>query len=203
VGRREKVGDPPSRVVPDPKRGGPGPDERSEDDPTGSEGGLTVNVMTWIRILLGAIWLNGAAEKILNPQFSVQFGQSLEAGGFAGGPPWFQSFMQGAVVTDAELFANLVRAGELALGLGLLLGLLTNLAALGSMAFSLTLLLSEGGVGLGTGLGPPEFLTINLVVALLSLVVLLVPDAKSASLDRVFSRTLKPREEERKSHTRS
>ena len=83
-----------------------------------------------------------------------------------------------------------------------MLGLLTNLAALGSMAFGLTLLLSEGGVGLGTGLGPPEFLTINLVVALLSLVVLLAPDARSASLDRVFSRARKPGKEERKSRTR-
>ncbi len=163
-----------------------------------------MNGMTWIRILLGAIWLNGAAEKILNPQFPTQFAQSLEAGGFVSqAPPWFQSFMQGTVVPDAELFASLVRVGELALGLGLLLGLLTNLAALGSMAFSLILLLSEGGVGLGTGLGPPEFFTINLVVALLSLVVLLAPDTRSASLDRVFSRTRKPGKEERKSHTRS
>ena len=116
-------------------------------------------------------------------------------------PSWFQSFMQGIVVPNAEPFASLIRVGEL--GLGLLLGLLTNLAALGSMAFSLLLLLSQGGVRLGTGLGPPEFLTINLVVALLSLVVLLAPDARSASLDRVFSRTRKPGKEERKSHTRS
>ena len=192
------------QAVPDPKSGGRGLAERSENQPKTSEGGLAVNVMTGIRILLGAFWLNGAAEKILNPQFPVQFAQSLEAGGFVSqAPPWFRSFMQGTVVPNAELFASLVRVGELALGLGLLLGLLTNLAALGSMAFSLTLLLSEGGVGFGTGLGPPEFLTVNLVVALLSLMVLLAPYAKSASLDRVFSRTLKPRKEERKSHTRS
>jgi thiosulfate dehydrogenase [quinone] large subunit len=159
--------------------------------------------MTWVRILLGGIWLNGAAEKIVNSRFPAQFAQSLEAGGFVSqAPPWFQSFMQASVVPNAELFANLVRVGELALGLGLLLGLLTNLAALGSMAFSLILLLSVGGVGLGSGLGPPEFLTINLVVALFSLVVLLAPDARSASLDRSFSRTRKPGKE-RKSHTRS
>ena len=193
----------PVRVVPDPESGGRGLAERSEDQPKTSEGGLAVNGMTGIRILLGAIWLKGAAEKILNPQFPTQFAQSLQAGGFVSqAPPWFQSFMQGTVVPDAELFAGLVRVGELALGLGLLLGLLTNLAALGSMAFGLTLLLSEGGVGLGTGLGPPEFLTINLVVALLSLVVLLAPDARSASLDRVFSRARKPGKEERKSRTR-
>ncbi len=32
-----------------------------------------MNVMTWIRVLFGAIWLNAAAEKILNPQFPAQF----------------------------------------------------------------------------------------------------------------------------------
>jgi hypothetical protein len=32
--------------------------------------------MAWVRILVGAVWLNGALEKFLNPQFA----QSLEAG---------------------------------------------------------------------------------------------------------------------------
>ncbi len=191
-------------AVPGPESGGRGLAERSEDEPTTSEGGLAVNGMTWIRILLGAIWLNGAAEKILNPQFPRQFAQSLEAGGFVSqAPPFFQGFMQGAVIPNAELFAQLMRAGELTLGIALVFGLLTNLAALGSVVLSVMILLSQGGVGLGTGLGPPEFLTINLVVALLSLVVLLAPDAKSASLDGIFSRTRKPGKEERKSHTRA
>jgi thiosulfate dehydrogenase [quinone] large subunit len=111
--------------------------------------------------------------------------------------------MQDAVVPDAEPFANLVRVGELALGLKLLLGLLTNLAALGSMAFSLILLLSQGGVGLGAGLGPPEFLTINLMVALLSLVGSLRPSAKSVSLDGALAHIGNPNKEERESCTRS
>jgi thiosulfate dehydrogenase [quinone] large subunit len=38
-------------------------------------------------------------------------------------------------------------------------------------------------VGLGTGLGAPEFLTINVLVALLSVVILFSPAAKSLSLD--------------------
>ena len=163
-----------------------------------------MNGMTWIRILLGAIWLNGAAEKILNPLFPREFAQSLEAGGFVSqAPPFFQGFMQGAVIPNAELFAQLMRAGELTLGMALVFGLLTNLAALGSAALSVTILLSGGGVGLGTGLGPPELLTINLVVALLSLAVLLAPDAKGGSLDGIFSRTRKPGKEERKSHARA
>ena len=86
-----------------------------------------MNGMAWVRILIGAVWLNGAIEKLLNPDFPQQFAASLNAGGFVSqAPPWFQSFMQSTVVPNAELFAQVQRFGELALGLALILGLLTN-----------------------------------------------------------------------------
>jgi thiosulfate dehydrogenase [quinone] large subunit len=91
--------------------------------------------------------------------------------------------MRGTVVPNAEFVAQLVRFGELVLGLALVLGLLTNPAAVGSILFSLMILVSEGGPRLGTGLGPPEFLDINLLVASISLVILLSPAAKALSLD--------------------
>ncbi len=143
-----------------------------------------MNGMTWIRILVGAVWLNGGLEKLLNPAFPRQFAASLEAGGFVTqAPPFFQEFMQGYVVPNAELFAQLMRAGELTLGIALILGLLTNLAALGSIGLSAGIMLTQGGVRLGTGLGAPEFLTINVLIALISLVVLFSPAAKGVSVD--------------------
>src|ERR671933_2159383 len=135
--------------------------------------------MVWVRFLIGAVWLNGAVEKILNPEFPQQFATSLKAGGFVSqAPPFFQDFMRGTVVPNAELFAQLMRAGELALGVALILGLLTNLAALGSIALSIVIVLSQGGLKLGMGLGSPELLTINVLIALISVVILLSPDAK-------------------------
>ncbi|MBA3425997.1 MAG: DoxX family membrane protein [Rubrobacter sp.] len=143
-----------------------------------------MNGMAWVRILVGAVWLNGALEKLLNPQFPRQFAASLQAGGFVSqAPPFFRSFMQGTVVPNAEVFAQLARLGELAMGIALVLGLLTNLAALGSIGMSAVLLLSQGGVRFGTGLGPPEFLTINVLIALLSAVILFSPTAKALSVD--------------------
>src|ERR671915_1072955 len=140
--------------------------------------------MVWVRVLVGAVWLNGAVEKLLNPEFPQQFATSLEAGGFVSqAPPFFQEFMRGTVVPNAELFAQLMRAGELALGIALILGLLTNLAALGSIALSAVIMLSQGGVRLGTGLGAPEFLTVNVVIALISLVILFSAAAKAVSVD--------------------
>jgi thiosulfate dehydrogenase (quinone) large subunit len=65
----------------------------------------------------------------------------------------------------------------------LILGLLTNLAAVGSVVLSIVILLSQGGVRLGTGLGAPELLTVNVLVALLSVVILLSAAAKDLSVD--------------------
>lgn len=148
-----------------------------------------MNGMVLVRVLVGAVWLNGGLEKLLNPAFPRQFAASLEAGGFvAQAPPFFRGFMQSTVVPNAELFAQLMRAGELTLGIALILGLLTNPAAIGSALLSLTIMLSQGGVRLGGGLGAPEFLTVNVLLALLSLVVLFSPAAKAVSLDASLTR---------------
>jgi thiosulfate dehydrogenase [quinone] large subunit len=148
-----------------------------------------MNAMVWVRVLVGAVWLNGAIEKLLNPQFPQQFATSLQAGGFISvAPPFFQDFMRGVVVPNSELFAQLMRAGELALGVALILGLLTNFAAVGGIVLSLVILLSQGGVRLGTGLGAPKFLTINVLVALISLIILLSPAAKALSVDAILAR---------------
>ena len=88
---------------------------------------------------------------------------------------------------NAELFAQGVRVVELSLGVTLILGVLTNLAA--SVGQSLSIMLSQRGVGFGTGLGAPEFLSFDLLMALLSLVILCSPSAKDLSVDfRLASR---------------
>ncbi len=145
--------------------------------------------MAWVRILVGAVWSNGAIEKFLNPEFPRQFATNLNAGGYVSqAPSWFQGFMRDTVVPNADTAAQLARFGELALGLALVLGLLTNPAALGSILFSLAIFFSQGGPRIGTGVAEPEFLTINLLVALISLVILLSPAGKAFSLDAVLAR---------------
>jgi thiosulfate dehydrogenase (quinone) large subunit len=152
-------------------------------------GALVKNAAVWIRLLAGAIWLNGALEKLLNPDFPKQFATALQMGAFINmAPAPVASFMRTTVLPNAELFGQLTRVAELALGLALLLGLFTNLAALGSFLYSLLILSTQGGVSLGTGLGSPQFFTIDLVVALISLIILLSPAAKAFSLDAVLLR---------------
>lgn len=148
-----------------------------------------MNGMAWVRILVGAVWLNGALEKFLNPDFPQQFATSLQSGGYVSQAPlWFQSFMQGVVVPNAELFANLTRFGQLALGIAFVLGLLTNLAAVGSILLITVFQLSQGALRMGTGLASPEFLTTHVIMALLFLLVLLTADAKAFSLDGLLAK---------------
>src|SRR5918993_61907 len=97
--------------------------------------------MVLVRVLIGAVWLNGGLEKLLNPSFPGQFAASLQAGGFVSqAPPFFQDFMKGYVVPNAELFAQFMRVGEAMVGIALVLGLLTNLAAIGSVGLSAVIL---------------------------------------------------------------
>lgn len=145
--------------------------------------------MALVRILVGAMWLNGALEKFLNPEFPQQFAASLQSGGYISQAPlWFQSFMQSTVVPNAELFANLTRFGQLALGIALVLGLLTNLAAMGSIFLITMLQISQGALRVGTGLASPEFLTIHVIVAILALLILVSAGAKAFSLDCLLAR---------------
>jgi thiosulfate dehydrogenase [quinone] large subunit len=144
--------------------------------------------MALVRIVIGAVWLNGGIEKLLNPQFPQQFAQSLEVGAFVSqAPSFFQGFMQSTVVPNAETFAQLVRFGELSLGIAFILGLLTNLAAIGSVFLSLNIMLSQGSPNFGEGLGAPGIFTINAVVALLSLIVLFSPAAKVLAVDSLIA----------------
>lgn len=145
--------------------------------------------MTWMRILVGALWINGGVEKILNPAFPAQLEQSLLAGSFtAQAPPFLGSFVQQTILPNVETVAQLIRFGELAVGLALLFGLLVNPAALVSAVFSAALFLAQGGPDLGTGLTAPQFFTINLLVALISVAILLSPSAKDSSLDAGIAR---------------
>ena len=148
-----------------------------------------VNAMVWVRILVGAVWINGGIEKLLNANFPQQFASSLQAGGFVSqAPPFFQTFMQNFVIPNSGVIAQLVRIGELSLGIALILGLLTNFAAVGSIVLSIAIMLSQGGVSLGTGLGAPGFLNVNLILALLSAIVLFSAGAKALSVDSAIAK---------------
>ena len=104
-----------------------------------------MNSTAWVRILVGAVWLNGAVEKLLSPSFPRQFAASLNTGATSPSPSM-----------ASRLHARHRGAQRRTCG-------------------------ATHTLQLGTGLGPPEFLGINLLVALISLVILLSPAAETLS----------------------
>ena len=91
-----------------------------------------------VRMYVGAEWLLAGWEKVISPAWGTS-GKGLAgfvAGALAktaGANPsvqgWYAWFLQHAVLPNAGLFSFLVTWGEVAVGLGILLGILTGIAA--------------------------------------------------------------------------
>jgi thiosulfate dehydrogenase (quinone) large subunit len=91
-----------------------------------------------VRMYVGAQWLLAGWDKITSPTWGAS-GKSLS--GFAAGAlakssganpavqGWYAWFLQHLVLPNAGLFSFLVTWGEFAVGIGLLLGILTGFAA--------------------------------------------------------------------------
>jgi thiosulfate dehydrogenase (quinone) large subunit len=87
-----------------------------------------------IRLYLASVWLPAGWGKITSGEWL--FGDGAPVAGLVGSaiadpgtPSWYASFLEGVVQPNAALFATLVPLGEVAIGLGLLVGLLTGIAA--------------------------------------------------------------------------
>ena len=93
-----------------------------------------------VRLYLGYEWLMAGYEKLINP---VWFGSDAGAAmnGFVNGAlgktvgahpdvqMWYASFLQSAVLPHVTAWSNAITLGEIAVGLGLILGLCTGVAA--------------------------------------------------------------------------
>lgn len=86
-----------------------------------------------LRFWLASIWLQGAFTKLTDPEW-LGSGETMRqflvnAAGQAG-EPWYRSFLQLTLESGAYVWlAKLIAFGELAVGIGLVLGALTGLAA--------------------------------------------------------------------------
>ena len=104
-------------------------------------------VMPWIwlivRLYLGYEWLSSALSKITGPGSTAWIGDKAGAAivGFANGAlnkasgdhpdvqGWYATFLQSVVIPNAGIFARLVAFGETLVGIALILGALTGIAA--------------------------------------------------------------------------
>ncbi len=91
-----------------------------------------------IRLYMAYIFIPAGWGKVTSGKWL--FGDGSPIQGLVGGavsnegtPGWYVWFLQNFVQPNASLFATLVALGELAVGLGLLVGLLTGIAAFGGV----------------------------------------------------------------------
>src|SRR6266700_876700 len=138
--------------------------------------------MAWlwliVRLYVGYQWITAGLEKLTGYSFTfdASFGQKLSspwvfgthngaaikgfvAGALAqtGGPHpavqgWYASFLQSVVLPNATLFAYLVTFGEVLIGLGLIFGVLTGIAAFFGVFMNLNFLLA-GAVSINPIIG--------------------------------------------------
>ncbi|HET9641505.1 MAG TPA: TQO small subunit DoxD [Candidatus Paceibacterota bacterium] len=114
-----------------------------------------VSAVLWlvVRLYLGYEWTYAGIEKITNPAwFGTSAGAALN--GFVqgalsktGGPHpdvqmWYASFLQSAVHSNVMVWSNVVAVGELLVGLGLLVGLVTGVAAFFGFFMNLNFMLA-------------------------------------------------------------
>lgn len=100
----------------------------------------TAPVWLAIRVYLGWLWLVAGWEKVTDPAW-VGSEAGVAVAGFARGAVeqaggeypsvsgWYASFLEGFVLPNATLFSYVVAFGELLVGLGLIVGLFTGIAA--------------------------------------------------------------------------
>ena len=110
--------------------------------------------LTALRVWLAAQWLNSGVHKLTNPAWTDGSGRGLLSfwnsalapnahGGSAITYDWYRSFLQLLVDSHAETwFSKLIASGETAVGLGLLVGALVPMAALGGLTMNMSYMLA-------------------------------------------------------------
>jgi thiosulfate dehydrogenase [quinone] large subunit len=93
-----------------------------------------------IRIYVGWEWLNAGLEKVQSPMWVgdksgaalagfLQGSLAKTAGAHPDVSSWYASFLSGIVMHNLSLFSYLVTYGEILVGIALILGILTGVAA--------------------------------------------------------------------------
>ena len=101
-----------------------------------------------VRILTGVLWIALGWGKVTGDFVTTGFAASAREMA-AGTWPFWKGFLETTVVPHAGAFAWAFALSEIAIGIGLVLGLFTRVAAAGGVALMLPILLGSGRGGPG------------------------------------------------------
>lgn len=107
------------------------------------QGILARAALLLLRVYLGAIFLVAGVPK-LRQDFTPHLVRFLEEVGLVQGHRFYQEFIRAVVLPNAMLFASVVGWGESLVGLLLVLGLCTRLAAVGALLLVVNYMLAKG-----------------------------------------------------------
>lgn len=145
-----------------------------------------------VRVLTGVIWLVHGVPKFLHSdRFMPPNGAfaSYVQKGIAGGTGPYHDFLVSVVAPNANIFAELVRLGEVCVGIALVLGFATRLGGLFGIALPLNYIAARNGLGSAT-----QWTSIDGCLLLLSAINFVLPTGRVAGVDALFARR-KPRRE--------
>ncbi len=134
-----------------------------------------------VRILTGLIWLVHAVPKFLKSGMFLPpsgFFASYLQDGIAKTSGPYHDFLANVVAPNAPIFAELVRVGELLVGISLVLGLFSRLGGLFGILLPLDYMAARGALGTINGWG-----TTDACIALLSAISLVLPTGRVAGFD--------------------
>lgn len=102
----------------------------------------------WTKLTVAWLW-GSIPYLVVSPRF-LGFHPKRVAEFAAGNPlPWYKDFLEQTVLPNATLFASLQAYGEACVGIGLVLGLFTGLAALIGLFLSVNFGLANQWMGFG------------------------------------------------------
>jgi thiosulfate dehydrogenase [quinone] large subunit len=139
----------------------------------GDEMNLKERTYLWyivlLRIYIGYYMLQQGSRKFLR-DFSKGdwIGRQIGDLGTLDLYPWYKQFLVNTVVPHHELFGYLVTFGEIAVGAGLLLGLLTRFSAFVGLFLIINYFLAIGSVRGGAQLGQQQTFIVSLIIIILS-----------------------------------
>lgn len=135
-----------------------------------------------LRLVLGALWLQMGISKLVEPGFGGMEGIINTMA--QGAHPAYRDFLIERVLPNLHTYAYLVTAGEIMVGISLLLGLLTPFGALVGMFLTLNYWI---------GLGWSQWLWTYPLLFATHLVILLSGAGRAASIDYLLAnRYLRP-----------
>ena len=149
----------------------------------------TETVARWLaifRIYTGVFWLIHAVPKFtdaasfLPPSGFMPMMIQKSIGSSSG---FYHDFLATTVMPNISVFAQLVRAGELLVGISLVLGLLSRIGGLGGVFLAANYMLAKGAFSAVDGYGGLDFVAI-----VLSLVNVVLPTDARWSFDTALFR---------------